>query len=408
MTRTERQTLAVDNWVKAGCRATVCAPTGVGKTRIALMAMRRFLDKNPNKTIVVVVPTKILKDQWEDTIKEFGITDPIEVKVLNSASKYYFNCDFLIVDEIHTAAAESFSQVFLKANAGMILGLTATYERLDGREKEVLDNWCPVCDTITYEEALKNGWIASSTEYKVMLDVDLTEYNKANQNFLSHFAFFDFDFNTAMKCVNDPIYAARYAKQMKHPVEEVKKHAFAWNKALQFRKTFIANHPKKLEIAKLILSKRPDSKAITFNGSVKQCEAYGSGYIVHSGKTKKKNQMSIEEFSNLGPGNVLHSVKALEAGLDVKGLNLAINVGFNSSKLAAVQKLGRIIRLEEGKHAEFFTLVIRGTVEDKWFQKSHESKKYVEINEEELQLVLDYQPIYKQEKIQEKTNSFRF
>lgn len=288
------------------------------------------------------------------------------------------------------------------------MGLTATYERLDGREKEVLDNWCPVCDTISFEEALNNGWISPSTEYKVILNVDLTEYNKANQTFLNHFAFFDFDFDVAMKCVNNPIFAATYAKRLNRGVKEVKAHAFAWNKALQFRKQFIANHPKKLEIAKLILDKRKDSKAITFNSSVKQCESYGFGYIVHSGKTKKKNQMSIEEFSNLGPGNVLHSVKALEAGLDVKGLNLAINVGFNSSKLSNTQKLGRIVRLEENKHAEFFTLVLKGTVEEKWFQKSHESKSFIEINEEELQLVLNKEPIIKNLKTQNKINAFRF
>ena len=39
-----------------------------------------------------------------------------------------------------------------KVKYKLILGLTATYERLDGREKEVLDLYCPVCDTITLEE----------------------------------------------------------------------------------------------------------------------------------------------------------------------------------------------------------------------------------------------------------------
>lgn len=408
MTRTERQNLAIDRWKQAGCRNCIVGVTGVGKTRIALMAIRRFFNKNPDKKVVVVVPTLILQDQWKDEVKNFGIKEPVEILVLNTASKKEFECDFLIIDEAHAVCAEQFSQVFFNANAKMIMGLTATYERLDGREKEVLDNWCPVCDTISFDEALQNGWISPSTEYKVVIEVDLTEYNKANQTFLSQFAFFDFDFDAAMKCINNPIFAATYAKRTGYTLSEVKSHAFAWNNALKFRKQFIANHPKKLEVAKLILEHRKDSKAITFNSSMKQCGEYGFGYIVHSGKTKKKNQLTIEEFSNLGPGNVLHSVRALEAGLDVKGLDLAINVGFNSSKLAHTQRVGRVIRKEEGKQAEIFTLVLRGTVEEKWFQKSHETKSFIEINEEELLQILNREPINKNLKTQEIKNVFRF
>ena len=51
------------------------------------------------------------------------------------------------------------------------------------------------------------------------------------------------------------------------------------------------NHPLKIEITKKILDARPKCKAITFSATIKQAEQIGRGYLVHSGKTKKKNRM---------------------------------------------------------------------------------------------------------------------
>ena len=76
--------------------------------------------------------------------------------------------------------------------------------------------------------------------------------------------------------------------------KEVAAHAFSWQRALKARKDFVMNHPKKIEIAELILSYRPEAKAITFNSSISQAEKFKNGFIVHSGNTKKKNRISLE------------------------------------------------------------------------------------------------------------------
>jgi superfamily II DNA or RNA helicase len=49
--------------------------------------------------------------------------------------------------------------------------------------------------------------------------------------------------------------------------------------------------------------------------------------------------------------------------MDVKGLSVGIVLSTDSSKIRKGQRLGRTIRFEEGKTAEFFTLLIRGTQE---------------------------------------------
>lgn len=380
------------------------------KTNVALMAIEKVLRVNPNTKITVIVPTKILKTQWEDNIEKRNIEGDIQVLVINTAAKNPFQCNFLILDEAHKYNSDWFSQIFINCSPNLILGLTATYERLDGKEKEVMDKYCPVCDTITVEEATKNGWLSPYKEYKVLLDVDLTEYNKANVEFLQHFAFFNYDFNLAMNCVVNFWRQQILAKQVNCSLQEVKAHAFAWNRALKFRKSFVANHPKKIEIAKKILEARPNAKAITFNSSIKQCEAFKMGYVVHSGKGKKKNQMTLDEFSKCGAGSVIHSSKMLIEGLDCPGLNLAIILGFNSSKTSKIQEVGRCIRKEPGKQAEIFTLVIKGTVEENWYRKSMEGLSYIEIDESELDTILKNENLDNKLQIkQEITNNlFRF
>ena len=198
MTRNERQLIAIQKWKDHKCKGTLVANTGFGKTKTAIDAIERVQTKNPNVRVVIVVPTQILKEQWITKLDERGLVFNIEVLVLNTAAKRPFYCNMLVVDEVHRAAAEQLSQMFLNCKPKFILGLTATYERLDGREKLILNKYCPVFDEINLEESELNGWTSPYKEYKVMIDVDLTEYNKANQIFLSNFSFFNFDWNTAM------------------------------------------------------------------------------------------------------------------------------------------------------------------------------------------------------------------
>lgn len=48
----------------------------------------------------------------------------------------------------------------------------------------------------------------------------------------------------------------------------------------------------------------------------------------------------------------------------------------------------RVIRYEEGKEAEIFTLVIRHTNEEAWYNTSTVNKSYIEISEDELDDIL--------------------
>lgn len=392
MDRDTRQLIVVNNWIRNNCKGTACCATGFGKTRVALLALDKVLKLNPSCVVVIVVPTKVLQDQWLRILKERKVEGSINVVISNTAIKKPFYCDFLIIDEVHRINAITSRKVFTLCSPSFILGLTATYERLDHKEKEVVDFYCPVCDTVTVEECLENNWLSEYKEYKVLLEVDLSEYKEMNKLFMQTFAFFDYDFNLAMSLVTNYFKQAQFAKSRNVTLQEVKANVYSFLKAVKYRKMFIANHPYKLEIAKKIIEARKDKKIITFNSSIKQCESYKMGYVVHSGNTKKKNRMTLEEFAKCDTA-VIHSAAQLKEGLDVPGLQVAIVTGFNSSQIEKKQMNGRVIRYEPGKQAEIFTLVLKGTVEEKWFQKSTEDMNYIELNEEELMEVLENKPL---------------
>ena len=399
MTRDERQKKCVYNWIKSKCRGTIVGATGFGKTRCAFIAINTLLAKYPEYQVIVIVPTTTLYEQWIKQVDDKGLSLNVHVYVINSAIKESLLCDLLILDECHRYAADTFAKIFVKCKYKFILGLTATYERLD--EKEILLNkFCPKCDEITLAECAINGWVSNFKEYVVLIDVDdIDKYLDVNKEFNSHFEYFGFNWNLINKLIGKNGFNNRvqYAKLLCNQspklnytkvLKEISYHTIGFMRTLQQRKQFINNHPKKIEIAKKILETRKDKKSIIFSGNVKMAESLGIKNV-YTGKTsKKRSKTMIEEF-NSGLFNSLSTCKKADEGLDVFGLELGIVIGTTSSGTSAIQRLGRIIRAESfNKNAEFFNIIIRGTVEEKWVSKSHENLDFITIDENGLEQVL--------------------
>jgi superfamily II DNA or RNA helicase len=78
------------------------------------------------------------------------------VMVINSIVKGEWEVDLLIIDECHLVASDTFRAIFDRVTYNMVLCLTGTLERLDGKEV-VIKQYAPVCDNIPMKEALANG-----------------------------------------------------------------------------------------------------------------------------------------------------------------------------------------------------------------------------------------------------------
>ena len=405
MDRTERQKICLKRWLASGGHGSLECCTGFGKTRTALNLIDAFTSKNPEAQTLVVVPTQILKDQWIQQIDERGLGLNARVEVINSVIKLDWICDLLVVDEVHVCGSDTFQRVFQCVNYKFILCLTGTMERLDMRHL-LIEKFAPICDRVTIEEAEQNGWVSPHKEYLVLLNVDLTEYNEWTRKFNNYFSYMNYDFSLGMKLATDPIFRNSWAKTMGLDSKKTAAIAMDWMRMMKNRKNFIQNHPKKLEVAKKIIEARKDKKIMTFSATIKQAESFGFGYVVHSDKKSKENKETLEAFNNAESG-VLHSSKACNTGLDLKGINCEIIMNTDSSKIKKVQTVGRSLRFEQGKTAEIFTLVLAGTQEVKWFTNSKASK-VITINEDQLDKILAGENIETRERNYSENLTFRF
>ena len=171
---------AMARWQQSGGHGIVAAVTGGGKTLLALHCLDDFRRTTPAATALVVVPSAALLEQWADeTLAFFDIPvshlrllrgkrpiaeSRINIGILNTVAslpptKYPLNT-FLIVDECHRAASETFRKVFDHPYAKS-LGLSATPERQydTGLEDVLVPHLGPIVYRYNYRDALADNVI---------------------------------------------------------------------------------------------------------------------------------------------------------------------------------------------------------------------------------------------------------
>jgi superfamily II DNA or RNA helicase len=135
-------------------RNLVVAATGVGKTVLAAFDFKRFLENNPNAKFLYVVHRKEILEKSIDTFRQIlknanfgelyvGKYKPSQIDRLftttigannimeNIEPDFY---DYIVVDEIHHAKANTYDKLLNYVNPKLLLGLTATPERMDGKD----------------------------------------------------------------------------------------------------------------------------------------------------------------------------------------------------------------------------------------------------------------------------------
>ncbi len=422
----QRQEIVCDKWLKQQGVGVFEAVTGFGKTYVAIMLIKRMNIKAPEKTINVVVPSiKLLNDWLDDYVGYVDIhgLKNVSVYVVNTYTQKNVNwqCDFLIVDEVHhilSDEAEQFNKVLSNTDYKYFLGLTAT---LSEKERSYLENVnIKIVDTVAMEEASQYNYISDFVTYNLGIELnddDKETYKALNKSFNSMFAKFDFNFELAMACHGNGIAKAKVngrwdrrdnwrrslASEMgwdgidsKHEwsPKSIAGYAAVFNNAMIERKSFIYNCSAKIDIATKLISEL-DLQTIVFSESTKFADTLASnvkdkcGDIVrayHSnveteirtekdlfgndkkpkkiGKARlKKEALSLFE-DKTSPIRVLSTVKALDEGYNVENINLVIMASYTSSERRDTQRVGRGVRFIEGKIAFIVNLYIMSFADD--------------------------------------------
>ena len=208
----KRQRRAIDVWKSSGYRGTIEAVTGFGKTFVASLIIQDMNKKYPHNITLVIVPTRYLLDQWKKEIETHDLKG-VSVMVINTGVKAIRQTDLLVLDEIHNYASDIFKSIFTLTHYSYILGLTATLERSD-KKHYIIENECPVVDTISMKEALAMGYVSNFKIFNLGLELHAKErirYELMHDSFNKYFKWFDFNFQIAMKCLQNQEYREHYA-----------------------------------------------------------------------------------------------------------------------------------------------------------------------------------------------------
>ena len=414
--RTIWQKSIIETWVSKKALGYVEAATGVGKTYIAVLAVRLCNERHPGKQINVVVPTSKLSDDWtgywygkgkkkkwiKGHIEEYKLNN-VNVFVVNTYIKSQHECALLVLDECHRYSNEksdTFKTVIQRTKFNWLLGLSAT---LDFNHKAFLNSkGVSSCGRITAKEAMDNGWISP---YKVLCvpielgEEDRERYEKMHKEFNKHFAMFNFDFEVAMSCVVSPLSRETLAKRLGWDIKRVEAATFNWNRNMRLRKEFLYHIDSKIQAA-IEIANYLKMQTIIFGQSQKGADAIGeslgSECVVYHSKLKAAERK--EAIKKLTDGRTkvkyISSCKALEEGFNVEGLELAITWSRTSKTLRATQSLGRIARFVEGKTAYQIELYVPNTQDQKWLTSSLKGQSNV-LN---LRCIEDVYQIIEQDK----------
>lgn len=197
--------LTIEREVHHRWRNLIVAATGTGKTIISAFDFSRFLDKNPYaKFLFVAHRDEILRQARQAFRGILKKTSFGELWVGNAVPEHYNQLfasvqtlnnkidtlplapdfyDYIIIDEVHHILAESYRSIINRFSPKILLGLTATPERMDGGN--ILEDFC---DTIAAElrlpDAINRRYLCPFQYFGVDDTVDLSRAQWVNGRYL--------------------------------------------------------------------------------------------------------------------------------------------------------------------------------------------------------------------------------
>lgn len=326
---------ALENTRAEGARrALVQAATGVGKTYLAAFDSKKY-----DRVLFVAHREEILK-QAAESFKNVRNSDDYgffngESKCTNKSvifasvatlgrneylnNKYfasdYFN--YIIIDEFHHAINDQYQKIVNYFSPQFLLGLTATPERMDGRNiYELCDYNVPY--EISLKEAINKGMLVPFHYYGIFDD---TDYSKL------HIVRGRYDEKELNETYIGNVY--RYELIYKYYCKYSSRQALG----------FCCSKEHAREMAREFSSRGIPSVAVFSDAS---------------GEYTEKRNVAIQKLKN-GEIKVIFSVDMFNEGVDITSVDMVMFLRPTESPIVFLQQLGRGLRKCRGK--EFLTVL---------------------------------------------------
>ena len=314
-------------------KGLVVMPTGTGKTYLAALDCKRYCEKHETgKVLFIVHRNEILTqsrnafvDVWGDD-KQFGMLNGSTKENIKNARILFASMqtmskedvllsysekefDYIVIDEVHHAAAKSYQKILDYFSPSFLLGITATPERQDRKSVLELFDYQLVAE-FTIDDAIDKGYLVGYEYHGLRDNID---YTKIKHNGVKYDVS-DLEKNLIIDKRNEEIFN-QFVKYCQY------------NKTLAF----------------CVSIKHARAMADLFNK-----KGVNSVVIVSEKTDNKDSKTLVEEYRN-NNFTVAFTVGIFNEGVDIPNIRCLMFLRPTESKTVFLQQLGRGLRLSTNK-----------------------------------------------------------
>jgi len=299
---------------------------GVGKTD-AILWLIKYRNIYP---VIICVPTRTLKTQWEEKIYSYNLQNHIKtIYTFRKASQTTDFCNLLVVDECHQATSPVYRKLFKNILHAQIIGITAT----------PTDEATQFCGNIIYNVPMQEAkkYIAS---FKVIFEfIDLTpeeqiQYRQLTQQIADSIRFFGKDSRETLF-------------------------------ATMQRRNLVYNARNRIQKTIEILNRHPDLNTLIICQRIEQANELSRLTGISVFHSKNPDYSLLQKFQN-NEIKKLISVEMLKEGFDKRDIQLLILTSTFITERYHIQTIGRAVRLPDD--ALIYIILARGTTDEKLLQ----------------------------------------
>ena len=357
-------------------RGIVKVVTGGGKTVFAIHCLKQYLKENPNNSILIVVPSIALLDQWYEGLMQSYDANQLSLNgggehleelsmitistidsVKNIIDKFDASQTLLIVDECHKIGTEKRGET-LTNNWHATLGLSATPER------DYDDNFYIIIKKIL-------GDIIFDYDY-----IDARE-DEVIVNFKLLYAY------AAMTPEEEDEYK-KFTKSIQRRAVTIggnNMNDYPLKMMIFNRARMVKNSKNRIPFGIELLQKYKRDSWIVFTENKKQAKEFNAiintkGYqsaIYNTDLDASEREENLNNFKS-GNLNVLVSCTALDEGFDMPEADGAMILSASSSKRQRIQRMGRVLRITANKQNALIVTVYSSKTE--YEKLREESNRY--------------------------------
>jgi len=318
------------------------APTGSGKSVIAILSALEMLKNKENAKIIYAVNSTTLLKQFQNFAKKEDLPFLLvsgEIDELKNGQKndlialsvsYYYsqkkqkkheklkelisNADLIIIDEAHHTPANMIKSLLLDSPNSIRLGLSATPLREDGRELEILGLLGKISYSIDYTELVKNNYLVPLQYIQFeTVPSKLIKEEIQNINITKSYDAFAKTYSRVLRLFENSPFTN---KQIIEKIKELNK------------------YPALVIVRRIVIAKKL-SELMNQNGIISDW--------VSSKMDLNERMEKIENLKN-GKLQVLISTSLADEGLDIPNLSLVVLLTQGKSRIKLVQRIGRVMR----------------------------------------------------------------